>query len=244
MSVSNPIEYESATDLYSFLCHSAPSITQAWFHRLGRPSSGFKVTSIWSVRDPVSEKQRKFLRFYWHSDGELDSALSSIEDDCVYMSFSPSGKRFVKFFQTKGKNSSRRVEIWNNSTLERTILCTETLHGSFYFDEWFGGVSWSPDEDKLLYLAEQPADEAVSFFAANSKPEQKKGEQYVRQIDFGETYTGKKLAALFVLDMRQIYRVEGLDYQLAVSEPQWSPDGNHIVFIGRYLVLNILASLC
>ncbi|GJQ11064.1 hypothetical protein GpartN1_g2855.t1 [Galdieria partita] len=117
----------------------------------------------------------------------------------------------------------------------KNIRCSETLHGSFYFDEWFGGVAWSPDEQKLLYLAEQPSDPTTSFFATDSKPEQKKGEQFVRQVDFGETYTGKKLAALFVLDMFQILRVQRIDDQLAVSEPQWSPNSNHIVLIGRHL---------
>ncbi|EME30448.1 acylaminoacyl-peptidase [Galdieria sulphuraria] len=238
MTLSSLTEYlcESPAELYSLLCHRAPSITRAWFDR-SKTSSSFKITSLWSTRDPVLEKQRKFLRLHWQCCFEsFDSTLFSVEDDCVYMSCSPSGNRTVKFFQTNGKKTcNRRLEIWSKCTLERTICCSETLHGAFYFDEWFGGVAWSPDEEKLLYLAEQPSDLTASFFSTDCKPEQRKGEQFVRQMDFGETYTGKKLAALYVLDMFQIYRVQGLDNQMAVSEPQWSPYSNHIVLIGRHL---------
>eukprot|EP00871_Galdieria_phlegrea_P002550 jgi/Galph1/3296/GphlegSOOS_G1986.1 len=227
--------------LFSYLCHHAPSVVQANFHRNNGNPSVF--SSLWSIRDPLREKQRVFQRIHRQSSAnQFHSTIASLEEDCVNICWSPSATRFIKFYQTSSKDArnggviSRRVEIWNKETLEKTLLCSDKLHGSFYMDEWFGGVSWSPQEDKVLYVAEQPTIPSVSCFA-EAKPEEKQGDQFVKQVDFGETYTGKKPAALFCLDLLEykIHRVQGIDENMAVSEPQFSPNGKQLVFIGRYL---------
>jgi acylaminoacyl-peptidase len=47
--------------------------------------------------------------------------------------------------------------------IECEMQVPKTLHGSVYNDGWFGsGAAWSPDEDRLAYVAEVRVPDAVN----------------------------------------------------------------------------------
>ena len=67
-----------------------------------------------------------------------------------------------------GSESNRFVfEIWTNygHSLSNRIVLPKEKHGKVCTDfEWFGGISWSPDESALVYNAEIPTPKTTSFF--------------------------------------------------------------------------------
>lgn len=50
------------------------------------------------------------------------------------------------------------VEVWGGGRLLKELQVPTALHGAVYADGWFGDgvVSWSHDESKIAYVAEQP----------------------------------------------------------------------------------------
>ena len=47
------------------------------------------------------------------------------------------------------------LELWSGGRLTKQVQVPKSLHGQVYADNWFGlGVAWSPDEDRIAYVAE------------------------------------------------------------------------------------------
>lgn len=62
------------------------------------------------------------------------------------------------------------LEVWGGGRLLRDLSVPAPLHGAVYNDGWFAaGAAWSPDEQRIAYVAEaRPAPPPV--FVAQAKP--------------------------------------------------------------------------
>lgn len=109
-----------------------------------------------------------------------------------------------------GSESKRFVfEIWTNygHSLSNRIVLPKEKHGKVCTDfEWFGGISWSPDESALVYNAEIPTPKTTSFFdSAQSADKSIAGGQYTLGVgkseDWGEKYTSTAMLALFCVNV-------------------------------------------
>lgn len=75
---------------------------------------------------------------------------------------SPSGKLLAIVREApcegKSKKTDYVIEIWANEQSEGSLveqIPTAGVHGKIVSGTWFGGLSWSPDESKLLYVAQK-----------------------------------------------------------------------------------------
>ena len=89
--------------------------------------------------------------------------------DVSMLSPSPSGRllALVRSRDSKTGQKEQSIEIWEGSTLITTISAPEDTHGVIYSTaDAFGCLEWSPDEGRLLYVAESPRrPKPASFWA-------------------------------------------------------------------------------
>ena len=74
------------------------------------------------------------------------------------------------------------MEIWsqNGTFLERRIVPPSILHGAVSTDtEWFGIISWNPQETAIVYLAEMNPPSTVSLFQPSNKNSDEVGDAIV-----------------------------------------------------------------
>lgn len=80
---------------------------------------------------------------------------------------SPSGKLLAIIREDPGKDPAAAakdpgyvVEIWGHCD-GRLVdqIPTSGVHGKIAGGTWFGGLSWSPDESKVVYVAQKKATE-------------------------------------------------------------------------------------
>lgn len=115
------------------------------------------------------------------------------------------------------------VEVWDsNGGFVSSLKVTDKLK-AVYFDTLFGGISWSRDKTKIVFIGERPDIAAFKPFfkdAEEPKPEKKEedkkdeekkeeekkeehwqDEKFLYQENFGETVVSKKKPAIFVFDL-------------------------------------------
>ncbi|MDP2439541.1 MAG: prolyl oligopeptidase family serine peptidase, partial [archaeon] len=157
----------------------------------------------------------------------------------------PTGRRAVlRQSVPKGpddKTPSAFVEVWTSEGLQ---LCFEALDGKggalhgpvFRADTTFSGLEFSPDGSKLVYVAEAlPAKSAKWHQQAFAKePSQSAGRYFEYQDHWGEQQDGARLSRLFVADLasKSVSPVDGIDPGLCCADPQWTPSGDGLVFVG------------
>jgi len=237
---------DSAALLQSFA--SIPSLAKAWAF----PSTdGVRIALQQSQRNLRANAQRKFLTFFSLNEavlehGEADTSLPLDLCNALMVSPSPSGKRMlvVRPFSAENgsKDTSAVLEIWDRTKVTQEIHVPSSLHGSIYNDGWFGSsAAWSPDETRLAYVAEMPVLSKTPEFGGANKGGKKiegAGPKEWRGIgefqeDWGELNTGKRPPTLFVLELSsgQVAEVQGMPKNVSVGQPQWSPDGQALVFV-------------
>ena len=153
-----------------------------------------------------------------------------------------------------GASESKRYafEIWTDHghRLANRIILPSEKHGQVCTDfDWFGGISWSPDETALVYCAEINKPKTSSFFTRDA--EQKVvGGQYTLGVgkseNWGEKYVRTALLALFCLNVKTgkigvVENVPGssllnnpssLDGGYVLGQPIFSPCGKSVVYTG------------
>lgn len=230
---------DSNAKLWTRLCLDGPSLLSAQF----TSEDGNKVHSVWSQRDLIASRKRRFSTSYILSkDGKYDASPPTeiYESSTPTCHYSPSRERFLKFTsKNEGGEETVMVEVWNaDGGLDITWEVDRTIHGSIFTDEWFNSVSWSPDEKMVAYIADRGKsaladDETEDQQTLWIKPLEHKFHENARD-PFGEAFINKRSPALFIADV-----VVGRSYpatknnedrkkDMFFGEPRWSPDGNKI----------------
>ncbi|XP_066149420.1 acylamino-acid-releasing enzyme-like isoform X2 [Euwallacea fornicatus] len=145
-------------------------------------------------------------------------------------------------------DSKHYIEIWKNSNLVRVVdLAALDVHGNVYADVEFSSFEFSPDETKLLYVAEKKNPKSEPFYKRKKPEEPKdgenspkpaaKGEEYLFEQDWGEQLVGKKKSILVQYDIENdsVEILKGLPDNICVAQPQYSPDGTYIIGVAYFI---------
>lgn len=163
--------------------------------------------------------------------------------------YSPSGKRLIKFVQKDigGEDSMLLAEVWTvGGGLDRVWEIPADVHGGIFCDEWFGHVSWSPDESMVVYVADYPRSTEKLDDGEDDDPMSKWKTKLRNKFSgdardpMGEAYINKRSPHIIVAfieegrsvlisDPKNMNAVDvGGDGRL-FGEPVWSADGRWIV---------------
>lgn len=168
-----------------------------------------------------------------------------------------SGNRVVRFRKGQTNDKDVFVEVWDsNGGFVSSLKVTDKLK-SVYNDTLFGGIAWSRDMTKIVFIGEKPDIAAYTPFFKDSeepKPEKKEeekkqdgekkeekkeehwqDEKFLYQENFGETCVAKKRPAIFVfdLDLNKLSTVEfgkHLAETMYPQKPVFDGDSKGIIF--------------
>ncbi|ONK60593.1 uncharacterized protein A4U43_C08F20250 [Asparagus officinalis] len=226
-----------------------PNIDKAWIVKSDSENSSHAMFLINQV-NLLANKNRTFIlssniskstdsvSFQWSPfPVEIQGASAIVP--------SPSGSKLL-VVRNKGQESSTELEIWGPSCLEKEIHIQKLVHGSLYTDRWFEGISWNHEESQIAYIAEEPCPSKPTFGSSVYKKEDSSSKSSVSwkgqgewEEDWGETYTGKRKPALFVVDINsgEVRMAEGIPRSLSVGQVVWAPlsaqsSQNYLVFVG------------
>uniref|UniRef100_T1J7M8 acylaminoacyl-peptidase n=1 Tax=Strigamia maritima TaxID=126957 RepID=T1J7M8_STRMM len=209
-------------------------------------STVLKVNVINSQRDlERSEKVKSLRNFVFTLDRfEILAANSPVEITSEQLrTDTKNGNKTVVLRMIKLNKTEEKqfLEIWEES--EKIInldLKALDIHGKVYEDSVFGGLRWSPDEKKIVYVAEKKKPSTESFFktkSASSKetPDVTPGNEYVYTEDWGESLVGKSHPVPFILDVESgsVKAVENIPDDVSFGQPIWTPEHN-ILCVGHW----------
>ncbi|KAM3317305.1 hypothetical protein ACQJBY_035126 [Aegilops geniculata] len=158
---------------------------------------------------------------------------------------SPSGSKLL-VVRNGEKGSRTRLQIVDQSHVEKEIHVDQSIHGPLYTDEWFQGISWNNEETLIAYIAEQPPQPKPAFDGAGYRKESSsEGDcniwrgQGDWEEDWGETYSRQGRPSLFVLDIAsgEVRAARGVAKSLSVGQVVWAPPSSSghqklLVFVG------------
>nr|CAB3494707.1 unnamed protein product [Digitaria exilis] len=222
-----------------------PSFGKAWIFNSKDENTSKAMVSI-GQSDLLANKRRKFL---------LNSHISKTASKSVHFQWSPfpteisgvsavipspSGEKLL-LVRSSEDDSPTKLEIWGPCQLENEIHIAKSVHGSLYTDEWFEGISWNQEETFIAYVAEEPPQLKPVF---NDHGFQKEGssekdcKSWKGQGDWeetwGETYSKKRIPALFVVNISsgEVRPVKGIPRSLSVGQVIWAPSSSYgLVFV-------------
>jgi acylaminoacyl-peptidase len=154
---------------------------------------------------------------------------------------SPSGRRMLVVRNPTPASSALLLELWGGGRLMREIEVPSSLHGAVYADGWFESVAWSSGEDRVAYVAEAPPAVRTPLWGGRAPAGTPRGSdapgsgwrgQSEHVDDAGEQLTGKRVAALYVVDVPSghVHAVRGLPAHSSCGQAVWSPDDAQLVF--------------
>ncbi|CAH0554422.1 unnamed protein product [Brassicogethes aeneus] len=196
------------------------------------------VNSVWSQRNIEKGKTTKFTKTF-----VLDKNLKKIAEtqplditDEVLSRVSKS----EKFRAVLRENDSKQfLEIWHSENLIRCVdLNALDVHGNVYADVEFGSFEWSPDERKVMYVAEKKVPKSDPFYKRKGNNEEgsgdspkPRGEEFVFVQDWGEQLVGKKKSVIAQYDVEtdSVEILSGIPDNKCVAQPKYNPDGSGVV---------------
>jgi acylaminoacyl-peptidase len=209
--------------------------------------ASLNVHSVWVQR--VLERQAKTtFRQTVFSDYKtytLTSPPTDITNELI-SAHSKSTKYFcvVREIET-GKEIKQYLEVWANCSLVKNYdLSALDVHGKIYADAEFGTLEWSPDETKIVYIAEKKVPKSEPFYKQKPKASTDKdgvdnsdtvpGKEYDWSQDWGEQLVGKITPVLVVCDIKTdtIDVLSNIPNDVNPATATWTPDGKGVVAIG------------
>ncbi|XP_042029120.1 acylamino-acid-releasing enzyme 1-like isoform X3 [Salvia splendens] len=224
-----------------------PTIDKAWTFE-SESEDAYTAMFLISQTDLLSNNRRKSI-LSTHISRKIGSSVSfdwaPFPTEMTGVSAvvpSPSGSKLLLVRNFEGEHSSACFEIWGPSQLKE-FRVPRSIHGPVYTDGWLEGISWNSNETFIAYVAEAPdlAKPAFNTFGLKKEDHNSWKGQGDWEEDWGETYSGKKQPAIFVIDVNSGeicgVAVTGAGRELCVGQVVWAPplDGKqqqHLVFVG------------
>ncbi|VAH08981.1 unnamed protein product [Triticum turgidum subsp. durum] len=223
-----------------------PSIGKAWVFTSKDENASRAMVSV-SQSDLLANKKRSFLLNTHISKGSSKSASFQWSPFPVEMSGvsavvpSPSGEKLLLVRNAEDDDSPTKLEIWGPCQLENEIHVARSVHGSLYADGWFEGISWNQEETLIAYVAEEPPQPKPEFNDSGYRKEgssQKDYRSWKGQGDtednWGETYSNKRIPALFVANITsgEVRALKGIPRSLSAGQVIWAPSSSYsLVFV-------------
>uniref|UniRef100_A0A452ZGS2 acylaminoacyl-peptidase n=2 Tax=Aegilops tauschii subsp. strangulata TaxID=200361 RepID=A0A452ZGS2_AEGTS len=223
-----------------------PSIGKAWVFTSKDENASRAMVSV-SQSDLLANKKRSFLLNTHISKSSSKSVSFQWSPFPVEMSGvsavvpSPSGKKLLLVRNAEDDDSPTKLEIWGPCQLENEIHVARSVHGSLYADGWFEGISWNQEETLIAYVAEEPPQPKPEFNDSGYKKEgssQKDFRSWKGQGDiedsWGETYSNKRIPALFVANISsgEVRALKGIPRSLSAGQVIWAPSSSYsLVFV-------------
>ncbi|VAI53529.1 unnamed protein product [Triticum turgidum subsp. durum] len=250
MDAMSSEEYASQSKLLQEFTN-VPSIESAWLFKTNNEDRSTAMFSI-SQPDLLANKKRKYIL---HSHIVTHDGTMPLE--CHWSPFpieitgvsavvpSRSGSKLL-VVRNGEKGSRTRLQIVNQSHVEKEIHVDQSIHGPLYTDEWFQGISWNHEETFIAYIAEQSPQPKPAFDDAGYRKESYSEEdcnswrgQGDWEEDWGETYSRKGRPSLFVLDIAsgEVRAARGVTKSISVGQVVWAPPSSSghqklLVFVG------------
>ncbi|CAM0947847.1 unnamed protein product [Alopecurus aequalis] len=242
-------EYASQSKLLQeFTC--LPSIDGAWVFK---SSNGDRSTAMFSISQPnlLSNNTRKYIlnsHIIGHGTNPLEWQWSPFPIEMTGVSAvvpSPSGSKLL-VVRNGEKGSSTKLEIVDQSHVEKEIHVDQSIHGQLFTDEWFQGISWNQEETFVAYIAEESPRPKPAFDDAGYRKEGSSEKdcnswrgQGEWEENWGETYSKKGRPSLFVLEIAsgEVRGARGIAKSLSVGQVVWAPPSSsgrqkNLVFVG------------
>ncbi|KAI4460694.1 serine peptidase s9 family member [Holotrichia oblita] len=202
-------------------------------------SNGTVLKSIWSQRDVEKGKTTKILRVHkLNSMGKNAQSICSVDITDELLRCSSKTGNLIGIIRQY--DSKQFLEIWSHDELKMTVdLKSLDLHGDVYTDGEFARLQFSPDETKLLYIAEKKQPKTEPFWKRKQeKPTGKddkivKGQEYLYREDWGELFVNKIQSVIVQYDLNkdEVEILSGIPENVFPAKPSYSPDGTHIIGI-------------
>ncbi|XP_032676975.1 acylamino-acid-releasing enzyme-like isoform X2 [Odontomachus brunneus] len=203
------IQVEKLVKLYTTLA-ATPSLSSA---RILNPlNNNIVVQSKWLQRNLELKTNQRFLLDHIFKSGcsEVSSGLP-IDITTELMSAMTYDEKFRAVLRQVTIDNSKKefIEIWDKQHLVKNYdLSALDVHGNVYTDSEFSSFKWSPDNTKLLYIAEKKLPKTEPFY--KQKPQDKKdkkddetiiaGNEYIYKPHWGEQLVGKHRPVIVILD--------------------------------------------
>ncbi|XP_044410732.1 acylamino-acid-releasing enzyme 2 isoform X3 [Triticum aestivum] len=249
MDAMSSEEYASQSKLMQEFTN-VPSIESAW---LFKSNNEDRSTAMFSISQPdlLANNKRKYIlhsHIVTHGTMPLECHWSPFPIEMTRVSAvvpSPSGSKLL-VVRNREKGSRTRLQIVNQSHVEKEIHVDQSIHGPLYTDEWFQGISWNHEETFIAYITEQPPQPKPAFNDAGYRKEISSEEdcnswrgQEDWEEDWGETYSRKGRPSLFVLDIAsgEVRAARGVAKSMSVGQVVWAPPSSSghqklLVFVG------------
>ncbi|KAL0272657.1 UNVERIFIED_CONTAM: hypothetical protein PYX00_005534 [Menopon gallinae] len=220
-----------------------PTVISA--HFLRGESSTIRIKSNWSQRNLVKKELTKFSKFHLlTSSGKDIYNFPPVDTSAEQLSRVSTTEKFHCVIRETFKEppcASKKkqfLEIWQSDYLCKSFDVEEyDVHGSIYCDGEFGSLEWSPDDSKILYIAEEKAVPSRPFFKQKPvDPKQSEGEfsvvgeEYAYKQDWGEQLVGKYQPVVGICDIKQetLQVLKGIPSNFSPGQVIWTKDGDGV----------------
>ncbi|XP_014209159.1 acylamino-acid-releasing enzyme [Copidosoma floridanum] len=240
MSSSAKAQIDKVVNLYKkvFLI---PSLASA---RIS-PANDNTIRVSCALSQPVLETNSKVklaLEFAFNSELQRIFESSVLNVSGLLTAHSEDGKLKAVLEDVPKDGKSRQfIKILSGPRILKTYdLSAHDVHGDVYTDATFGAFHFSPDNKKLLYVAEKKLPKCESFYKQKPKPkkpkskdeeeESSRGTEYVYKPDWGEQLVGKHLSVVVILNTEDdsITPLTTIPDDCFPSQVLWAPNGEDI----------------
>lgn len=203
------------------------------------------VTALWRYHDVTFNYKRHYTVSYMQNANAGYRATPPVPCSSCPSSFSPSGTKMLRFFETEGYFEA---ELWDFTTSAVVAWWSipADIHGQIYTDDYFCSFAWSPCEQMVAYVADRPEYQFTSFSYldktenANNVFKTDEAEEWPLETwskysveasePFGENFRDRYSPTIFIADLRKraSYQFCGRQTDAVFGEPQWHPKGHLI----------------
>lgn len=243
---SRALQIEKLVKLYKSVA-AYPSMTSARVLNVTE-NHNFIIQCVWTQRNLERKTNQRFLQYYSFLNSNVPMELNSncllnihnfpIDATTELMSAVTEDKQYRAVLrQATIENSTKQfIEIWNEQRLLKNYdLSALDVHGDVYTDSEFGSFEWSPDNAKILYIAEKKLPKSEPFYKQkplDKKDQEKKedevtvGNEYIYKPHWGEQLVGKHRPVVVVLDTTAdtITALSGIPDDLSPGQVIWTKE--------------------
>ncbi|CAI6373921.1 unnamed protein product [Macrosiphum euphorbiae] len=208
------------------------------------------VQSVWIQKVLERQSVIRFRQtvFSDYKTYTLTSPPTDITNELM-SAYSKSCKYFCVVREVESGNEIKQyLEVWADCSLVKNYdLNALDVHGKIYADSEFGTLEWSPDETKIVYIAEKKVPKSEPFYKQKPRAPPHKdgvdnsdtvpGKEYDWTQNWGEQLVGKITPVMVVCDIKTdtIDVLSNIPNDVNPATATWTPDGKGVVAIGHII---------